>query len=193
MQANDRMLSIVFRQLSMWSESCSRLVKAIFAMIDSLVNTLLFCAHRRTTFPMTSRPRNASSTVPIGSSTVPIGKRTYVICLDCGKEFSYNWEEMRIVAAEPLADWGIRRIGASWFASAHELLGNRGIAAKFSLLRRNASVNANFLLIGFWSAIQTGALACGRLLAFTVSPRVPPVVCNSTIKPLKSLTQNLKV
>jgi hypothetical protein len=36
-----------------------------------------------------------------------------VICLDCGKEFSYNWEEMRIVAAEPLADWGIRRIGAS--------------------------------------------------------------------------------
>ena len=170
----------------MWSESCSRLVKAIFAMIDSLLNTLLFCAHRRTTFPMTSRPRNASS-------TVAIGKRTYVICLDCGKEFSYNWEEMRIVAAEPLADWGIRRIGASWFASAHELLGNRGIAAKFSLLRRNASVNVNFLLIGFWSAIQTGALACGRLLACTVSPRVPPMVCNSTIKSLKSLTQNLKV
>ena len=171
------MLSIVFRQLSMWSESCSRLVKAIFSMIDSLLNTLLFCAHRRTTFPMTSRP-------PHASSTVPIGKRTYVICLDCGKEFSYNWEEMRIVAAEPLADWGIRRIGASWFASAHELLGDRGIAAKFSLLRRNASVNVNFLLIGFWSAIQTGALACGRPLACTVSPRVPPVVCNSTISRL---------
>jgi hypothetical protein len=114
-----------------------------------------------------------------------------VICLDCGKEFSYNWEEMRIVAAEPLADWGIRRIGASWFAFAQALLSN--IASKISLLRRNASVNVNFLLIGFWSAIQTGALACGRLLAFTVSPRVPPVVCNSTIKPLKSLTQNLKV
>ncbi len=130
------MLAIVFRQLSMWSESCSRLVKAIFVMIDSLLNTLLFCAHRRTTFPMTSRPRHASS-------TVPIGKRTYVICLDCGKEFSYNWEEMRIVAAEPLADWGIRRIGASWFASAQALLGNRSIAAKFSLLRRNASVNVN--------------------------------------------------
>jgi len=180
------MLAIVFRQLSMWSESCSGLVKAIFVMIDSLLNTLLFCAHRRTTFPMTSRPRHASS-------TVPIGKRTYVICLDCGKEFSYNWEEMRIVAAEPLADWGIRRIGASWFASAQALLGNRSIAAKFSLLRRNASVNVNFLLIGFWSAIQTGALACGRLLAFTVSTRVPPGLCNSTIKSLKSLTQNSKV
>ena len=23
-------------------------------------------------------------------------KGTYVVCLDCGKEFDYNWKEMRI-------------------------------------------------------------------------------------------------
>jgi hypothetical protein len=188
--ANYGMPAIVFRQLSMWSESCSRLVKAIFIMIDSLLNTLLFCAHRRTTFPMTM----TMSRQPHASSTLPIGKRTYVICLDCGKEFSYNWKEMRIVAAEPIADWGIRRIGASWFASAHALLGNRGIAANFSLLRRNACGSVNSLLIGLWSAVQAGARVCGRLLAFSVfSTRVPTVICNSTIKSLKSLTQSSKV
>jgi hypothetical protein len=84
-----------------------------------------------------SRQPHASSTLPM-SSTLPIGKKTYVICLDCGKEFLYDWKEMRIVAAEPIADWGIRRVKPSWLASAHALLGNRCIAANFSLLRRNA-------------------------------------------------------
>jgi len=26
----------------------------------------------------------------------PNGSETYVACLDCGKEFPYNWREMRI-------------------------------------------------------------------------------------------------
>ena len=25
-----------------------------------------------------------------------MGSRTYVVCLECGKEFPYNWSEMRI-------------------------------------------------------------------------------------------------
>jgi hypothetical protein len=145
-RANDCMVASVFRQLS----AVVRKLQRDFHMIDSLLNTLLFCAHRRTTFPMTT----TMSRQPHASSTLPLGKRTYVICLDCGKEFSYNWKEMRIVAAEPIADWGIRRVSSSWFASAHTLLGNRRVAANFSLLRRNACGSVNSLLIGLWSAVS---------------------------------------
>jgi len=35
-----------------------------------------------------------------------------VSCLDCGKEFSYNWEEMRIDAAEPLVGFRTQRLAA---------------------------------------------------------------------------------
>lgn len=38
---------------------------------------LFVCQHRRTTFPQGVRGR------------------MHVTCLDCGKEFNYNWEEMR--------------------------------------------------------------------------------------------------
>ncbi|HET9742748.1 MAG TPA: hypothetical protein VFQ00_08365 [Terriglobales bacterium] len=26
---------------------------------------------------------------------------TYVVCLDCGKEFPYDWQEMKLVSATP--------------------------------------------------------------------------------------------
>jgi hypothetical protein len=42
-----------------------------------LFDRLLGCRHHRTTFPMTARGR------------------TYVCCLDCGREFDYNWQTMR--------------------------------------------------------------------------------------------------
>lgn len=51
---------------------------------------LLGCWHRHLSFPLTVRrgtPR-------------PVAARqtgTYVVCLDCGKEFAYDWQQMRIV------------------------------------------------------------------------------------------------
>jgi len=62
-------------------------------MLNNLLNALLGCSHRRTTFPITRKA---------GLSPVP-GPRhsTYVVCLDCGKEFGYNWTEMRI--GDPVA------------------------------------------------------------------------------------------
>lgn len=61
-------------------------------MIQSLMNTLFGCAHRRTTFPMTPARKS-----PIQAATGAINKNgTYVVCLDCGKEFAYNWTEMRV-------------------------------------------------------------------------------------------------
>ena len=61
-------------------------------MINTLLNALFGCSHRRTTFPLTPARK-------VGKSGNRNG--TYVVCLDCGKEFDYNWKEMRI--GEPVA------------------------------------------------------------------------------------------
>jgi hypothetical protein len=57
-------------------------------VIHSLLEKLFGCAHDRTTFPITpSRVSGLSGGARKG---------TYIVCLDCGKEFDYNWNEMRI-------------------------------------------------------------------------------------------------
>jgi hypothetical protein len=45
----------------------------------------LSCSHEHLTFPITPRDRSGR-----------IGGSTYVVCLDCGKEFAYRWDEMRL-------------------------------------------------------------------------------------------------
>jgi hypothetical protein len=66
-------------------------------MLNSLLGSIFGCAHNRTTFPLT----------PSRKSKLTDGARrsTYIVCLDCGKEFDYNWKEMRIgsqVAMAPI-------------------------------------------------------------------------------------------
>ena len=57
-------------------------------MLQSLLNSFFACAHSRTTFPLTPARRAAD---------IPAQRHgTYVVCLDCGKEFGYNWNEMRV-------------------------------------------------------------------------------------------------
>lgn len=46
------------------------------------------CIHSRTTFPLTPR-RRASNTARFTPSS------PYVVCLDCGREFDYDWRTMR--------------------------------------------------------------------------------------------------
>ena len=58
-------------------------------MLSSVLDSLFGCSHQRTTFPMTSKRPNAR----LGA---------YVSCLDCGKEFAYNWNEMRM-EQDPIA------------------------------------------------------------------------------------------
>jgi hypothetical protein len=72
-------------------------------MINSLLRIFLGgCAHKRTTFPLTpSRRSKRAEGAPRG---------TYVACLNCGKEFDYNWKEMRIgspVVQLPVVNDGI--------------------------------------------------------------------------------------
>jgi hypothetical protein len=57
-------------------------------MLNSLIGSLFGCSHKRTTFPLTPG-RNASA-----SGTTRTG--TYIACLDCGKEFAYDWKTMQV-------------------------------------------------------------------------------------------------
>jgi DNA-directed RNA polymerase subunit RPC12/RpoP len=54
-------------------------------MIDSLLNLAFRCSHRTLTRPVT----------PVSKGGVPHGQ-TYVVCLDCGKQFAYDLKEMRV-------------------------------------------------------------------------------------------------
>jgi hypothetical protein len=60
-------------------------------MFTTIFNTLFGCSHRRTTFPLTPA-RHAGFT----SASTVTRHGTYVVCLDCGKELSYDWENMRV-------------------------------------------------------------------------------------------------
>jgi len=54
-------------------------------MIDSLYNAVFRCSHKRTSFPQ--RPATKPGAPPA---------EMYVVCLDCGKRFHYDWEQMRM-------------------------------------------------------------------------------------------------
>lgn len=54
-------------------------------MLAKMVSLIFGCSHGRTTFPLTPR---ADRSTPAHA--------TYVTCLDCGKEFKYDWDAMRM-------------------------------------------------------------------------------------------------
>ncbi len=54
-------------------------------MIGSILGSLFNCSHSRLTRPIT----------PVSKTGMPSGE-TYVVCLDCGKQFFYDWNHMRI-------------------------------------------------------------------------------------------------
>ena len=56
----------------------------------SLIDFVFGCSHKRCSFPMTVRGVRRRS--PAAALT-----GTYVVCLDCGKEFPYDWKAMKVV------------------------------------------------------------------------------------------------
>jgi len=61
-------------------------------VIDTVTNLLFRCGHKRLTRPVT----------PVSRAGKPLGD-TYVVCLDCGKQFRYDLREMRIGKPLPTA------------------------------------------------------------------------------------------
>jgi len=59
-------------------------------MLGKLFDALFGCWHNEYSFPITVRAgqrRNKAAALT----------GTYVVCLNCGKEFAYDWQEMKIV------------------------------------------------------------------------------------------------
>jgi hypothetical protein len=68
-------------------------------MKTSILNRALDCRHKRLTWPIT----------PVKKPGLPSGE-TYVVCLDCAKQFAYDWDNMRTgELIERSADAGVLR------------------------------------------------------------------------------------
>jgi hypothetical protein len=55
-----------------------------------LFDMMFGCSHKRCSFPITVRGKQRR--IPAASLT-----GTYVVCLDCGQEFAYDWNEMKLI------------------------------------------------------------------------------------------------
>jgi hypothetical protein len=59
-----------------------------------LFDMVFGCSHKRCSFPITVRGKLRKN--PAASIT-----GTYVVCLDCGQEFPYDWNEMKLLDTQP--------------------------------------------------------------------------------------------
>ena len=69
-------------------------------MIGSIFDALFGCSHSNYSFPITAKQgkrRNAAAALT----------GTYVVCLECGKEFAYDWQEMKVLSGSAKAAAGI--------------------------------------------------------------------------------------
>ena len=103
-------------------------------MIDTLLNLVFRCSHRRLTRPVT----------PVSKAGVPHGA-TYVVCLDCGKQFSYDLKEMKV--GKPLA-------GSPDGGVLHPEVPRPGRKVKYAVL---ASVPLGILIGAVWHHKRKGA------------------------------------
>jgi len=60
--------------------------------MGKLFDVLFGCRHSNYSFPITVRSRSRRNTAAALTGT-------YVACLDCGREFPYDWQEMKVVTS----------------------------------------------------------------------------------------------
>lgn len=66
-------------------------------MIAKFMDAVFGCWHTHYSFPITVRAGKRC-----GAGAARAG--TYVVCLDCGKELPYDWQQMRVVSPEEMAN-----------------------------------------------------------------------------------------
>lgn len=57
-----------------------------------IFDALFGCWHKRVSFPLSSRKGQRRSDAASMTGT-------YIVCLDCGKEFAYDWKTMRVISS----------------------------------------------------------------------------------------------
>ena len=76
----------------------------------SLFDVLFGCTHKNFSFPITKRPGQRLSSAASLTGT-------YVACLGCGKEFAYDWHEMKVIDGNTNKTKALARKAAESFAS----------------------------------------------------------------------------
>jgi hypothetical protein len=73
--------------------------------IVTILDALFGCWHKRISFPQTSKrgQRRCEAATHTG---------TYVVCLDCGTEFAYDWTKMRILSPSETQPFARARVEA---------------------------------------------------------------------------------
>ena len=62
-------------------------------MIAEFFDTVFGCKHSHYSFPISVRPASRRSAASKLTGT-------YVACLDCGREFPYDWQEMKVITSQ---------------------------------------------------------------------------------------------
>lgn len=62
-------------------------------MIGNVIDMLFGCAHKNYSFPITAK----KGSIPHCEAGQVTG--TYVVCLNCGREFPYDWSRMKVVSS----------------------------------------------------------------------------------------------
>jgi hypothetical protein len=62
----------------------------------SLFDLVFGCSHKHCSFPITVKGK-------LRRSEAASVTGTYVVCLDCGHEFPYDWQEMKLIRSQPEA------------------------------------------------------------------------------------------
>ncbi len=70
-----------------------------------LLDALFGCRHAHYTFPITVRSRSRRSSAAMLTGT-------YVACLDCGKEFPYDWQDMKMITSVGTASHPVAGVGS---------------------------------------------------------------------------------
>ena len=72
-------------------------------MVTGFLSKVFGCWHSRYSFPITvkggARRRGAAALTG-----------TYVVCLDCGHEFPYDWQEMKVITSTPKDGHAVRSL-----------------------------------------------------------------------------------
>ncbi len=72
-------------------------------MFARLLDAFFGCWHSHYSFPITVRSGSRRSEAASLTGT-------YVVCLDCGKEFAYDWRQMKVISGLPDNPSGVRAL-----------------------------------------------------------------------------------
>lgn len=68
-------------------------------MVEKILQLLhVVCSHRNTSKPFAAAVATRTGTTGTEWEAVGSGPSHYVVCLDCGRKFPYDWANMRVIS-----------------------------------------------------------------------------------------------